>query len=206
MNTKEKSQILIVHGGRTFRNKKKYQEFLEKHYVSLDYQPTWAVDYFDRIVSDEYEIIRPQMPHFRNAQYENWKIYFEKYISLLEDNITLIGISLGGIFLAQYLSENKYPKNIKALYLVCAPFDDTLPHEDLCNGFEITKNANMLLDNCQNIKLLFSSDDQCVPVQHAHKYKAWLPSADLHIFDDKNGHFQVTQFPEIIEMLQEDLK
>jgi len=202
----QKHQICIIHGGRTFRSQKDYQEFLEKHYISLDYQPTWSVDYFDRILSDECEIIRPKMPHFRNAKYENWKIYFEKYIALLEDNVILMGISLGGIFLAQYLAENKYPKNIKALYLVCPPFDDTMPHEDLCNGFKLPANSGYLTENCSNIKLLFSSDDPVIPVAHANKYKNWMPEALLHVFDDKNGHFMVESFPEIIEMLQEDLK
>lgn len=200
-----KQQILLIHGGETFLSHEDYLQYLQAGTVRLGEKKSWSRQYLNRILGDECEIIRPLMPNHKNANYEAWKIFFEKHTPLLNEDIILIGNSLGGVFLAQYLAENKYEKNITALYLVCPPFDDTMPHEDLCNGFKLPQNSDLLKENCSNIKLLFSSDDPVIPITHADKYKNWLPEAELHIFDDKNRHFMVESFPEIIEMLQEDL-
>jgi hypothetical protein len=50
------------------------------------------------------------MPNPMNARYNEWKILFKKIVLLLDDNVILIGHSLGAIFLVKYLSENKFPK------------------------------------------------------------------------------------------------
>jgi hypothetical protein len=146
------------------------------------------------------------MPLSWNAKYEDWKIYFEKYIPYLKNNIILIGNSLGGIFLAKYLSENKFPKKILSLYLICPPYDNSLPGEDLVGGFKLPTNLSRL-DNCsKNVNLLFSQDDEIVPVSHTEKYRKKLKKANIIIFNGKNGHFFISEFPEIVEMIKGDLK
>jgi predicted alpha/beta-fold hydrolase len=47
------------------------------------------------------------MPNKLNARYHEWKIFFEGILSKLdrEDEITLVGGSLGGCFLLKYFSE-----------------------------------------------------------------------------------------------------
>ena len=55
-------------------------------------------------------------------------------------------------------------------------------------------------------KLLFSKDDDCVPVSHAKKYKDKLPNSKIITYESKNGHFETEEFPEIVEMIQNDLK
>lgn len=60
----------------------------------------------------------PQFPNKQNAQYEEWKILFGKILNALDDNIILIGNSLGAIFLVKYLSENKIDKKIQKTILL----------------------------------------------------------------------------------------
>jgi len=146
------------------------------------------------------------MPLQDNSKYDEWKIWFERHIPLINDNVILIGNSLGGIFLAKYLSENKFSKKLLSVYLVCPPFDDTLIGEDLVGGFELQDDLSMIEENCSNVNLLFSKDDDVVPVSHADKYKNKLKNANIVIYDDKNGHFKVEEFPEIVEMIRNDLK
>jgi len=62
------------------------------------------------------------------------------------------------------------------------------------------------MENCKNITLFFSKDDDIVPVDHAYKYKKKLPNANFVIYDSKNGHFNIEEFPEIVEMIKEDTK
>ena len=64
----------------------------------------------DKVLGGGYEVLIPQMPNSQNARYSEWKILFEKIISILDDEIILIGHSLGGIFLVKYFSENDYAK------------------------------------------------------------------------------------------------
>lgn len=204
-NMKKKTQILIIHGGETFKNKKDYLHYLKTRNVSLEKRVSW-VDYIEKKLSGNFQFIRPRMPLSENAKYEDWKIYFERFIPLLKNGVILIGNSLGGIFLAKYLSENKFPKKILSVYLTCAPYDDSGCDDDLVGGFKLKSDLTLIDKNTKNLYMLFSKDDNVVPVAHAEKYRKKLPNAKIIIYKSKNGHFNVPKFPEIIKMIKNDIK
>jgi predicted alpha/beta hydrolase family esterase len=141
-----------------------------------------------------------------NAMYSQWKLHFERFIPHLRDGVILIGNSLGGIFLAKYLSENKFPKKILSTFLVCPPFDNTVQGEDLVGGFRLGSDLSLLQRNSKHLHLLFSADDHSVPVSQAKKYERKLPGADIVIYKSKGGHFQIAEFPEIVRMIKADMK
>jgi len=203
---KKKTQIVLIHGGTTFKNQKDYLRFLKTRPVSIGKRIRWNEDYLDKKLGKDFEIIRPGMPLKENAKYDDWKIHFERFIPFLRNNLILIGASLGGIFLAKYLSENKFPKKIFSVYLICPPFDDTLPEEDLVGGFKLKPDLSLIEKNARNLYLLFSRDDNVVPVSHAPKYAAKLKKANIIIYASKNGHFKVPEFPDIIKMIRSDVK
>lgn len=203
---KNKPQILFIHGGMTFRNKKDYLHYLKTKEVSLKKKIYWSNEYLNSKLGRHFEIIRPRMPKSEDAKYEEWKIYFERYFPHLKNNIILIGFSLGGIFLAKYLSENKFPRKILSTYLICAPFDDTIPSEDLVGGFKLKSNLSQIEKNSPNLTLMFSRDDDIVPVSQAKKYKNKLKNAKIIIYKSKNGHFKISKFPEIVKLINADLK
>lgn len=203
---KNKPQILMIHGGMTFKNRRDYLHYLETRDITFGKKKRWATDYMDEKLGKKFEIIRPRMPLSEDAKYEDWKINFARYIPYLRNNVILIGSSLGGIFLAKYLSENKFPKRILATYLVCPPFDDTCFDEDLVGGFELKKNLSLIEKNCEDVTLMFSKDDDDVPVEHAEKYRAKLKKSKIIIYKSKNGHFDISTFPEIVKMIKEDIK
>lgn len=203
---KKKTQILIVPGGMTFKNHKDYLNYLKTREISIEKKIRWSGDYFDKAMGRNFQIIRLTMPLADNAKYEDWKIHFERYFPQLRKNIILIGGSLGGIFLAKYLSEHKFPKKILSTYLICPPFNDMLKEEDLVGGFKLKSNLFLLEKNSKNLCLLFSKDDDVVPVSHAKKYMNKLKKAKFVIFKSKNGHFRVSRFPEIVRMIKNDVK
>lgn len=203
---KNKPQIFLIHGGMTFKNNKDYLDYLKKREVSIESKPRWALEYLDKELGKKFQIIRPHFPLSENAKYSDWKINFEGFIPLLRNNIILIGNSLGGIFLAKYLSENKFNKKILATYLVCPPFDDTCFTEDLVGGFKLKSNLSLIEKNSKNLTLMFSKDDDSVPVAHAEKYRNKLKKAKIIIYKSKNGHFKVSKFPEIIKMIKDNVK
>jgi len=202
----KKIQIFMVHGGMTFKNKKDYLHFLETRKISIEEKIKWSNEFFKKNLDKDFEIIKPRMPLQDNAKYEEWKIHFERHFPQLKNNIILIGSSLGGIFLAKYLSENKFPKTILSTYLVCPPYDNTLTGEDLVGGFKLKADLSLLEKNSNNLHLLFSKDDDVVPVSHAEKYRRKLKNANIEIFESKNGHFNISEFPEIIKMIKKDMK
>src|SRR3989344_1394781 len=134
---KKKTQILMIHGGMTFKTQKDYLKFLKTRNISL---------------------------------------------------------------------ENKIPKKALSVYLVCPPYDDTLIGEDLAGGFNLKSDISLLEKNCKNLYLFFSKDDDCVPVSHADKYAKKLTNANIVIYNSKNGHFNITEFPEIVKMIKNDVK
>jgi uncharacterized protein len=201
-----KTQILFIHGGMTFRNDKDYVKYLKNRKISIKDKVYWSKEYLKKSLGKEFEVITPRMPLSENAKYRDWKIYFERFIPHLRKNCILIGASLGGIFLAKYLSENKFPKKILSTYLVCPPFDNDLPTEDLAGGFCLKKDISLLEQNSKNLYLMFSKDDDVVPVSHADKFRKKLTNAKIIIYKSKNGHFKISKFPEIVKMIKKDVK
>lgn len=205
-----KIKVLTVHGGMTFKNEKDYLHYLRTRKISLTKRVSWSGSYLEKNLGKRFEIIAPRMPLSDNAKYRDWKILFERYLPLLERghgrNFILIGSSLGGIFLAKYLSENKLRRKALSVYLVCPPFDNTVAGEDLVGGFKLKANLSLLEKNCKNLYLLFSADDDVVPVSHVEKYRKKLRNARIVIYKSKNGHFNVARLPEIVKMIKGDVR
>jgi len=199
---KNKKQIFLIHGGMTFKSKKEYLDYLKNREISIEERVSWTGDYLKKKLGKDFNIIKPRMPQPDNAKYAEWKINFERHFPLLKNNIILVGVSLGGIFLAKYLSENKFPKKISAVYLVCPPFDDSLPKEALAGGFKLKSDLSLIMKNSKNLNLFFSKDDKTVPASEAEKYRKKLKMANITIFESKNGHFQISEFPEIVKMIK----
>lgn len=123
----KKKQIILIHGGDTFDTYEEYLEFLKDWQIDFERIRQRKKDWKETLaekLGGEYEVIAPKMPNKQNAKYLEWKIWFEKVIPYLEAEVTLVGHSLGGIFLAKYLSENQFPKRILGVFLVAACYDD----------------------------------------------------------------------------------
>lgn len=198
------SQIVFINGGRTFDNRDDYLDYLRTRDVYLDEEDTWDEgNYLEENLNGE--VVRIGMPCSDNACYEEWKITFQRYVTLLSDEVVLVGFSLGGTFLAKYLSENSFPKRIVSAYLVGAPYDDDLMGEVLSSGFEVGEDLSLLEDNCDTLRLMFSGDDDVVPVRHAEKFRERLSDLEIIEYEGKNGHFQVSEFPELVDYVNGDL-
>ncbi len=202
----KKIQIFIIHGGMTFKSKKDYLRFLKTREVSTEEKIRWTDEFLKKSLGKKFEIIKPRMPLQDDAKYKEWKSHFERFIPQLRNNIILIGLSLGGIFLAKYLSENKFPKKILSTYLICPPYNNSLPGEDLVGGFKLKSDLSLLEKNSKNLYLMFSKDDDVVPIAHAGKFRNKLKNANFIIYKSKNKHFKISKFPEIVKMIKLDIK
>ena len=99
---KKKIQIFIIHGGMTFKNDKDYLHYLNTREISLPKKAKWnGNDYIEKSLGKNFEIIKPRMPLPENARYRDWKIYFERYIPYLKDNVNFNWRFIGRNFLSK---------------------------------------------------------------------------------------------------------
>ena len=197
-----KKQVILIHGGSTFDTYKDYLAFLNGLKIDLKrYRRTKWSDSLRQDLGSRFDVLLPKMPNPMNAKYDEWKTLFKKIASLLDNNVILIGHSLGAIFLVKYLSENNFPKKILATLLVSPPYDDEGMEESLAD-FILPKNLSKFNKQGSKIFIYQSKDDKVVPHSHLEKYKKALPNAIIREFK-KRGHFNQPKFPELIKDIKE---
>jgi len=203
----KKQNVLIVGGGDSFSKHEDFLKYLQN--CELRDLPTdkefrsWK-RWLASELGDTFLVDVPHMPNKENAKYEEWKIWFDRHLELVEDSVILIGLSLGAEFLAKYLIENDPKLKIKGLFLLAGPcgyFDD--PDGMDCTSFGFDESGLIKIqEKTRNIIIMHSKDDFVVPYEHALKYHAALPEAELVTFEDKN-HFLVEEFPELLEKVRQ---
>jgi len=196
-----KKQIILIHGGNTFETYREYMSSLKSLKIDLDrYRKVGWKDSLRKELGNRFDILLPKMPNPMNAQYDEWKILFKKIALQLDNNVILIGHSLGGVFLAKYLSENKFPKKILATILIAPPYDEKDIEEPLCD-FVILNNLKKLEKQGGKIFIYHSKDDTVVPYVDLGKYQKALPSVIAKIFKDRD-HFNQPEFPELVREIK----
>lgn len=192
-----KKSVVVMHGGTTFDTYEEYWKYLESCELTLEKinRRDWKDDLIKNL--PDFEVIYPKMPNSKNARYDEWKLWFEKLFHLLTDGVVLVGHSLGGIFLAKYLSENNFPKRISQLHLVAAPYDTEVIKDSLAD-FALNGTVEKVSKNADRIFLYQSKDDTAVAYEDVLKYKRDLPEAELVEFENR-GHFTQEEFPELVK-------
>ena len=191
-----KKQIIVIRSPHPSGPPNQYVSFLKS--IEIDFEKMTSKGWKDTLekkLGKGFEIVLPKMPNAANAKYLEWKIWFEKMISFFENKVVLVGHSLGGIFLAKYLSENKFPKKILATFLVAAPYKNKNADYSLAD-FILKKDLGLLQDQSGKLFIYQSQDDDVVLFTDFEKYKKALPNASFKEFKNK-GHFNQKNFPEI---------
>lgn len=195
----ERRQICIIGGGEAFDSDADfhiYLEGLEIDYNRLFYRADWKPWLAGQL--PECDVLQPRMPNGQNAKYTDWATYFSKIVPFLRPDATLIGQSLGGIFLAKYFIENPPVEKLARIILVAAPYDDEVDYS--LGDFKLTSAAK-LNEAAEGIYLFHSKDDPVVPFTELAKFQRDLPLAKVHILEDR-GHFNQPEFPELLEILK----
>ena len=192
-----KKQVVVIHGGDTWTSYKQYIANLKLAKLDLGrvFKKGWKTTLQTKL-GNRYDVVAPRMPNSMNAKYLEWKIWFDKHISHLNREVILIGHSLGGIFLAKYLSENRFPKKIRGLFLVAPPYESHNPKTPLAD-FIMPKNVKRLEAISDKVYLYHSTDDKMVPTPEFSPFLKVLPNAKFRIFKNR-GHFIGATFPELV--------
>lgn len=156
-------------------------------------RPKRYKDSLQETLGSDWHVFLPNMPNAKNAKFIEWKIWFEKLLGLLEDDVVLIGHSLGGVFLASYLSREDIPKKVRATFLIAAPFGE--------GDFTLPSSLEKLARQAGKLFVFHSKDDPVVPFNDCEKYTEQLPNAEAVIFEDRQ-HFNQEQFPELVARIR----
>lgn len=199
-----KQQVFYIHGASSYSNYEAFLEDLKSEPVrdlpNAEPFKKWSSTLTEAL--SECEVFQPSMPNSKNAKYQEWKIWFERYLPYLRDDVILVGWSQGAYFFVKYLIENTLPVRVKALLLVAAPFEPAdFGGEDGGDFSFDTSQVGVLSEKAEKIYIFHSKDDFVVPYEHALKFKAALPKAELVTFEDKN-HFLIPEFPELISKIK----
>ena len=204
-----KKQVVIIHGGDSYNTYKKYLSDLKSEKVDIEryFARRWKNE-LPRQLGKSFEIIAPRMPNAENARYLEWKLWFEKFIPFMRNGVILIGTSMGGAFLAKYLSENKFSKKIGATLFVSAPyFSGGMHYKDYETPKDWILPKSLSKIEKQGGKIFFyqNTDDELVPFRDLKRYAKVLPTATRRVFKGR-GHSFGAKFPEIVRDIKEVLK
>ena len=192
-------QVVVIHGGDSFATDEAYLDYLRNYNVeSIDYFKSskgWK-DSLPEALGPDYELLLPRMPNSSNAKYLEWKIWFEKLVPFLKDGVVLIGHSLGGSFLAKYLSTATFPVRIAGTFLLAPPYN--LDYGNPIPEFEAPQSLELLERQGGSIFLYHSEDDPVVPIAEHDKYVHALPRATSRVFKDRSHFFGQATFPELV--------
>lgn len=143
-----------------------------------------------------YKFYAPKIPDPENPAYKTWKTGLEKQLDQIDNEVILVGHSLGASVLLKYFSEVPYQKPIAGLFMVAAPYWGADGWE--LEEFTLKPNFSAQLASIAHIGIYHSQDDEWVPVAHATHYQAKLPAATVRIFRDRGHNFDAG-LPELIE-------
>jgi predicted alpha/beta hydrolase family esterase len=194
-------QVIVIHGATTFSNYENYLRYLRTKSINIDqlkHQPYWK-ECLQEDLGNRYEVLLPSMPNTTNARYSEWKLWFENLASVSTDGCILIGHSMGGVFLAKYLSENKFPSKVKGTILIAAPHSDE--SQDDLGDFKLDKAFEQFSSQAGKVTLFFGEDDPVIAAVEIEKYRQDLPGADFRIISAPD-HFVRPAFPELLELIR----
>ncbi len=245
----KKQQIFLIGGGMSFNNKKDYLNYLENKVISyetlkkaLRYKnnKTWKenlekdLNIRDKTISHEtqvkksnvkYEVLNPTFPNKQNADYKEWKTFFESHLTILDPDTIFVGYSLGSAFLVKYFAKDytnyvkkwnmKHSDNpsrgegaaggrglVNKLILVGVPHSDE--KDESMGSFKIDfslKSIESVVSHETDLVFIYSKDDFVVPIAEMEKYKKELNKATYVLLNDK-GHFFDEHFTEILDIIR----
>lgn len=147
----------------------------------------------------EYEVRYPQMPGESNPDMQTWKAKIARELEKLNGVVILVGHSIGGSTLLNYLSEEKVAKAIAGLFLLAAPSWD----EEKWNfdDLKLPRDLAAKLSSIPRIFLYHNRDDEIVPFSHLALHAARLPRAVVRE-GDSGGH----QFDNDLAQVANDIR
>jgi predicted alpha/beta hydrolase family esterase len=133
-----------------------------------------------------YDVRYPKMVNEESPEYTDWQHQIASELAGLDDEVMLVGHSVGGSVLLKYLSDEQVEKPIAGLFVIAAPYwgaDEFWKWEEV----RLPHNVATKLASIPRIFFYHSWDDEVVPFSHLALYAAIFPRATIRAVD-RRGH------------------
>ncbi len=148
----------------------------------------------------DFQVIAPDFPEPENPRFDEWKEQLESSLDKLNEEIILIGHSLGGSVLVKYFSEEECRLPVRAIFSVAAPYwgkDDDWQKRD----FQLSQDIDLTAKRWPELYFYHAKMDPIVPFHHVNLYEASFPEATVHPLEGDSHLFE-----EGIPSLVKDIK
>lgn len=154
----------------------------------------------DKLRSEGYEVINPQMPRDTIPEIDDWVEIVNDSVGELDRYTILIGHSLGTFVLLRYLE--RYEEDDRALALVLiAGFIN--PKIDRANKYFLpTPDIEKIKHHLENIYHIYSDDDKMVTKDRSIELADKLGGKKIQL--EGKGHFtarDMSTFPELLDII-----
>ena len=153
-----------------------------------------------------FKVVVPKMPDTHSPKLSSWLPQLQRTAGRPDENLLLVGHSVGCITILKYLEELKENEKIGGVVLVAGFTEDLgVGYEKLKNFFERSIDFEKIKTKSKYFVAIHSDDDPFVPVKHGDVFKEKL-GAKL-IIKQNMGHFSgpvdhtksITSLPDVIE-------
>lgn len=131
-------------------------------------------------LGDAFHIIAPAMPDPERPDIDAWLSGIDQAVSQAKSGAVLVGHSLGGSSILQYLARNpeiwRDNNRFTAVFSIAAPFWGLEDWE--VTDFALSKDELGVLAHCKPMYFCHSTDDKIVGFSHCQTYLDRLPSAN----------------------------
>ncbi len=146
------------------------------------------------------QVNAPQLPNPDRPDASAWTEAIANEIRALDDAPTILTHSLGGSCTLAALSSMEPKPAIDSLILVAAPHWGRDPNWS-AESFVLPKDYSNGLACFESIHLVYSEDDEVVPVTHMYSYLEDLPWAHSHLLKGVSHTFISGNIEKVDELL-----
>jgi uncharacterized protein len=157
------------------------------------------VQWLREMLEPEYTIHDPVIEDPDAPTYEMWESVLDRELCGINENLSLIGHSLGGSVLAKYLSEKACRFQTAGLFLVAAPWWGLGGWD--AEEFTLDAGSQKKLSPIPMVQIYHCTDDPVVPFRHAKLYQKIFPNAFLHELSG-NDHVFSDGLPLLVEHIK----
>jgi predicted alpha/beta hydrolase family esterase len=140
----------------------------------------------DKLEKEGWNVIVPEMPETVTPTLQKWLPKLQEIANNPNENLYLVGHSLGCITILRYLENLKENQKVGGVVMV-AGFTDYLGYEELSTFFEEEINYDEINKHCDKFVAIHSDNDPYVSLEHGDIFKKELGARV--VVKNQMGHF-----------------
>ena len=156
----------------------------------------WLID---ELKKRGHDVVAPQLPDAENPDEQAWNEALLEEVKQVNDEVIVIGHSLGGAMALRFLEAVEARSTPKACLLISTPW---MIRSEKFRGFFMSElDFEVLMWKVSRFAILHSREDDVIPFDHAEKYEKVLHAKLFAV--DGAGHFQGESYPEMLKVIDE---